>query len=158
MFSQREIAQFGVNPRPLFPLAPGTKLVLIREDPRTEEEIERDLLREANDNTIPLFTSPAENGSETPQEQPPIEFPPADIGFRMWQRQGSIQVRRRKGHPTTPERPLSEQQTAQGQAVQEGLDDPGRLHRESLPDQKSHAARLAALRATSGRGNLYALH
>lgn len=33
MFSQREIAQFGVNPHPLLPLSPNTKLLLIPEDP-----------------------------------------------------------------------------------------------------------------------------
>ena len=47
LFSQREIAQFGVRARPLLPLSPHTKLVLICEDPRTEEEKERDRLREA---------------------------------------------------------------------------------------------------------------
>ncbi|NLW72116.1 MAG: hypothetical protein GXY37_04415, partial [Chloroflexi bacterium] len=36
MFSQREIAQFGMNPRPLMPLSPNTRLLLIPEDPRTE--------------------------------------------------------------------------------------------------------------------------
>jgi hypothetical protein len=42
MFAQREIAQFGVRANPHLPLSEHTKLVLIREDPRTEEEIERD--------------------------------------------------------------------------------------------------------------------
>lgn len=32
MFSQRDLAQFGVNPRPLLPLSPNTKLLLIPED------------------------------------------------------------------------------------------------------------------------------
>jgi hypothetical protein len=46
MFPQHEIAQFGVNARPLTPLSPNTKLVLINEDPRTPEEKERDLYYE----------------------------------------------------------------------------------------------------------------
>jgi hypothetical protein len=40
LFSQREIAQFGVNPHPQFPLSPHTLLRLISEDPRTPEEKE----------------------------------------------------------------------------------------------------------------------
>lgn len=55
MFSQRDIAQFGVNPRPLLPLSPNTKLLLIPEDPRTEEEVERDTQRQAEQNTFALF-------------------------------------------------------------------------------------------------------
>jgi len=55
MFSQREMAQFGVNPRPLLPLSPHTKLGLIFEDHRTEEEIERDLQRAAEEKTRQLF-------------------------------------------------------------------------------------------------------
>lgn len=55
MFSQRDIAQFGVNPRPLLPLSPNTKLILIPEDPRTEEEIEDDMQRIAQKQTRPLF-------------------------------------------------------------------------------------------------------
>lgn len=55
MFSQRDIAQFGVNPRPLLPLSPHTKLGLMFEDPRTDEEIERDRQREAERRTRPIF-------------------------------------------------------------------------------------------------------
>ena len=63
MFSQREIAQFGVNARPLLPLSPHTKLGLIFEDPRTEEEIERDRERAAQQRTYQMFdTSPAPDG------------------------------------------------------------------------------------------------
>jgi hypothetical protein len=56
MFSQREVAQFGVRNRPVMPFSPG-KLVLISEDHRTDEEIERDLLRQAQANTPDLFGS-----------------------------------------------------------------------------------------------------
>lgn len=55
MFSQREIAQFGVNPRPLLPISPTTKLGLIFEDHRTEEEKEQDRQREAEARTYRLF-------------------------------------------------------------------------------------------------------
>ncbi|MEW6578916.1 MAG: hypothetical protein AB1435_06940, partial [Chloroflexota bacterium] len=51
MFSQRDVAQFGVNAHPLLPLSPNTKLLLIPEDPRTEEEMERDLQRAAEQQT-----------------------------------------------------------------------------------------------------------
>lgn len=55
MFSQRDLAQFGVNPHPLLPLSPNTKLLLIPEDPRTEEEIERDTQKLAEEQTRALF-------------------------------------------------------------------------------------------------------
>lgn len=58
MFSQREVAQFGVNAHPLLPLSPNTKLLLIPEDPRTEEEIERDIQRAAEEQTRPMFDEP----------------------------------------------------------------------------------------------------
>ena len=51
MFSQRDIAQFGVRAHPLLPLSPNTRLLLIPEDPRTDEEIERDTLRQAETRT-----------------------------------------------------------------------------------------------------------
>ncbi len=56
MFSQRDLAQFGVKARPLLPLSPNTKLLLIPEDPRTPEEVERDRQREAEANTTPMFS------------------------------------------------------------------------------------------------------
>jgi len=55
MFSSRELAQFGINPRPLIELSPHTKLSLFREDPRTEEEIERDRQRAAECDTHRMF-------------------------------------------------------------------------------------------------------
>jgi len=55
MFSQRDIAQFGVNPRPLLPISPNTKLGLIFQDPRSEEEIEADRQREAEERTYRMF-------------------------------------------------------------------------------------------------------
>ncbi len=55
MFSQREVALFGVTAHPLMPLSPNTKLVLINEDPRTPEEKERDLQRAAEERTHQMF-------------------------------------------------------------------------------------------------------
>ena len=59
MFPQREIAQFGVNPNPLMPLSPNTRLLLIPEDPRTEEEIEQGRQQEAEKRTVQMFAEPA---------------------------------------------------------------------------------------------------
>ncbi|MFC1959368.1 hypothetical protein ACFLYO_01540 [Chloroflexota bacterium] len=55
MFAASELAQFGVNPHPLIDLSPHTKLTLSREDPRTEEEVERDRQRAAEENTYKMF-------------------------------------------------------------------------------------------------------
>ncbi|MEP0761531.1 MAG: hypothetical protein HRF48_02225 [Chloroflexota bacterium] len=56
MFSQRDIAQFGVKANPHIPLSGNVKLLLIPEDPRTPEEVERDLQRKAERNTRPMFS------------------------------------------------------------------------------------------------------
>lgn len=55
MFSQRDIAQFGVKANPHIPLSGNVKLLLIPEDPRTPEEVERDLQRAAERNTRRMF-------------------------------------------------------------------------------------------------------
>jgi hypothetical protein len=55
MFPQRDIAQFGVKARPLLPLSPNTRLLLMPEDPRTEEKIERDIQRQAEQRTRQMF-------------------------------------------------------------------------------------------------------
>ncbi len=55
MFASREVAQFGVNSRPLIELSSHTKLTLISEDPRTEEEIEADRQRAAEELTHQMF-------------------------------------------------------------------------------------------------------
>lgn len=54
LFSQREIAQFGVR-KTQIPLSPHTRLVLVSEDPRTPEEKERDLQRAAEEQTCRMF-------------------------------------------------------------------------------------------------------
>jgi len=69
MFSQREIAQFGVNPRPLMPLSPNTRLLLIPEDPRSEEEIEQSRQREAEKRTARMFAEPATSKVTQPENQ-----------------------------------------------------------------------------------------
>lgn len=67
MFPQREIAQFGVNPNPLMPLSPNTRLLLIPEDPRTEEEIEQGRQQEAEKRTVQMFAEPVT--AEVPQPE-----------------------------------------------------------------------------------------
>lgn len=76
MFSQREIAQFGVNPNPLMPLSPNTRLLLIPEDPRTEEEVEQDRQREAEKRTARMFAEPAPVQETQPPENTNAEFVP----------------------------------------------------------------------------------
>ncbi|MEP0762460.1 MAG: hypothetical protein HRF48_06945 [Chloroflexota bacterium] len=56
MFSQRDIAQFGVKANPHIPLSGNVKLLLIPEDPRTPEEVERDLQHQAEERTRQMFT------------------------------------------------------------------------------------------------------
>ncbi len=56
MFHAPEIAHFGVNAHPLLPLSPHMLLPMMREDPRTEEEIEAEMMKAALDLTAPLFT------------------------------------------------------------------------------------------------------
>ncbi len=57
MFSQREMAQFGVNPRPKLPISPKTRLELMVEDHRTEEEIAAAIQAEALKQNYRLFES-----------------------------------------------------------------------------------------------------
>src|SRR5258708_23558404 len=57
MFSQREIAQFGVSAHPLLPLSDQTQLALSTEDHRSLEDIERDTQRDAEQKTYQLFPS-----------------------------------------------------------------------------------------------------
>lgn len=55
MFSQADLAQFGVRANPQMSLSEHTRLILICEDPRTPEEIERDRERQAQSLTHSLF-------------------------------------------------------------------------------------------------------
>jgi hypothetical protein len=54
LFRQRDVAQFGVKPKPLISLSPHTQLALDQEDPRTAEQKERDLLASAQAQTFEL--------------------------------------------------------------------------------------------------------
>lgn len=67
MFSQREMAQFGVNPRPKLPISPKTRLELMVEDHRTEEEIAAAIQAKALKQNYRMFD---EEGLE--------EFPPPE--------------------------------------------------------------------------------
>lgn len=75
MFSQREIAQFGVKARPRMSLSPHTRLRLLVEDPRTEEEREADLRREAERNTYILPGFEAFRSAEADNENLAAEAP-----------------------------------------------------------------------------------
>lgn len=87
MFSQRDLAQFGVRARPLLPLSPHTKLVLISEDPRTPEQVERDLVKEAEANTLQLFA----DGSEHKAGEQGLRVRSRGIvGYRKQQRQQRV--------------------------------------------------------------------
>ncbi len=54
MFSQREVAQFGVRANPTLPISPKTRIELAIEDRRSEEEIALEQQREIEENTYPL--------------------------------------------------------------------------------------------------------
>ena len=60
LFSQREMAQFGVNPRPQIPISPKTRIELALQDMRTQEEKEVAIQREAEKLNYRLFDDEAE--------------------------------------------------------------------------------------------------
>lgn len=72
MFSQRDVAQFGVRANPTLPLSGNVKLLLIPEDPRTDEEIERDIQREAERRTVAMF-------GDTSEDQPCLALVPRGV-------------------------------------------------------------------------------
>lgn len=72
MFSQRDVAQFGVRANPTMPLSGNVKLILIPEDPRTDEEIERDIQREAERRTVSMF-------GDMPEVQPCLALVPRGV-------------------------------------------------------------------------------
>lgn len=55
MFSQRDMAQFGVEAHPKLPLSPKTRLELLVEDHRTEEEIAAAIQAQALESNYRLF-------------------------------------------------------------------------------------------------------
>jgi len=66
MFSQRDMAQFGVEAHPKLPLSSKTRLELMVEDRRTEEEIAADIQSEALRNNLRMFEE--ENPAQAEQE------------------------------------------------------------------------------------------
>jgi len=54
MFSQRDMAQFGVNPHPQIPISPKTRIELALQDMRTEEEKKRDFQKEVEEKSYKL--------------------------------------------------------------------------------------------------------
>ncbi len=80
MFSVNETFEFGARVRPYLSEVPAPTLELISEDVKTPEQIERDLMREAEGLTSPMFSGEAlpesedepergEVGNENDQEQ-----------------------------------------------------------------------------------------
>lgn len=90
MFRAREVVDIGASVRPWLKDLPSYPLVLESEDVRTEEEIERDLMREAEALTTPLFAE-EDAAVPAPKTQPPISL----RGYRARARVSSVQVRRR---------------------------------------------------------------
>lgn len=64
MFSQRDMAQFGVDAHPKIPLSDHTTLGLLFEDHRTEEEKAADIQRQALEHNFMLFEE-----EESPEDE-----------------------------------------------------------------------------------------
>jgi hypothetical protein len=79
LFSQREIAQFGVSANPQMPLSPKTRLELAIDDPRSEEEKDRDRMKAAEASTYGLFDKP-ESSSDNPRL---LKLFPSGLSFDM---------------------------------------------------------------------------
>jgi hypothetical protein len=96
LFAAREVVQIGVQIRPWLNDLPDYPLELESEDPRTPEEIEHDLLLEAQKQTVPMFAADPMT-EDAPAEPSPHQLPPIQPirGFRARARAASISVRRR---------------------------------------------------------------
>jgi hypothetical protein len=85
MFKTPEIVQLGMKKKTLYgewmQKAPPPPLVLHQIDTRTADEIERDLMREAQKKTIPLFgdTPPEATPSPTPTPYTPLQTEPTVV-------------------------------------------------------------------------------
>jgi hypothetical protein len=77
MFSIHDTVQIGACLRPWLFQTPKSPLVLVGEDPRTEEEIEHDLMREAERLTNPMFAEQpaAPEATQTPEAQDDVFTP-----------------------------------------------------------------------------------
>lgn len=73
MFSVRETVSFGTSAHPRFAEGGRPTLVLTREDTRTPEEVERDLMREAEALTSPMFEGASSLESDNLPEPNPDE-------------------------------------------------------------------------------------
>jgi hypothetical protein len=71
MFSLKETVQLGVQARPWLNSLPRPQMVLEREDIRTDEEKERDLLREAEALTGSLFADTFEASEPIADQEAP---------------------------------------------------------------------------------------
>jgi hypothetical protein len=106
MFSLKDTVELGVSVRPWLKELPPTKLELEREDVRTDEEREQDLLREALSLTGAMFAvaeipERVEEQVAEPQPQPqrvqiPVTiFPQPIVGCRKRLRHAKVRVRSR---------------------------------------------------------------
>lgn len=93
MFKLSETYQPGVTPRPWLNEMPRGTLMLEREDHRTPEEIETDLLREAQKLTVPMFEPSPELPEPTAEISPAAPIPIE--GLRAQMRRAAVRVRRR---------------------------------------------------------------
>ncbi len=78
MFSQRDIAQFGIKAKPLIAITSWTRLALISEDPRSPGEKESDLQREVEEQTHQMFNQNNEVHEETAGSSIPFDRPMVD--------------------------------------------------------------------------------
>jgi hypothetical protein len=96
MFAFEETYEFGASYRPWLKEAPAGSLQLEREDIRSPEEIELDLIREANSQTTSMFAedepiierASVERAAERANEVP-------IIGYRKRARQELVKLRHR---------------------------------------------------------------
>jgi hypothetical protein len=98
MFPIGEILPFVVSTHPWLKDLPASQLELTSPDPRTAEDIERDLLREAEQHTAPLFAieeSPPQGVDE--QLSLKLSQEVCWVGYRLRARRAGIPVRRRGG-------------------------------------------------------------
>jgi hypothetical protein len=98
MFSFDETYEFGASYRPWLKEAPAGSLQLEREDIRTPEEIERDLIREANSQTASMFVEDDPLAEVTPLVAPNQNKKDVEIvGYRKRARQELAKQLRRTG-------------------------------------------------------------
>jgi len=103
MFSLRDTYHLGASARPWLKNSARPQLTLEQEDPRTEEEIEADLLREAQELTVQMFVAaaPAIEVQEAPEssQPPPPPVRPAPVievvGYRARARRTKARLRTR---------------------------------------------------------------